>query len=68
MSNAQKREPEPNKGMNTRVFMIVVLVAAVLIGIVLLAVVAKSGRKLEPSPGTRHPTSRLVMQTGPVWS
>ena len=54
--------------MNTKVFMIVVLAAVVLIGAVLLAVVAKSGRKLEPSPGTRHPTSRLVMSTDSVWS
>ena len=53
--------------MNTKVFLIVVITAAVIVGVVLLAVVAKSGRKLEPSPGTRHPTSRLVM-TGPVWS
>lgn len=56
---------DPNRGMNTKVFLLIVLVAAVVIALVLLFIVDRKAPKMMPEPGQKaHPTSQLTSPPG----
>ena len=53
-------EHKSKNEFNIKAFLIAVIAAAVVVCVLLLITVARKGRKLEPGPGTTHPTSRLA--------
>jgi F0F1-type ATP synthase membrane subunit a len=52
---------DPNQGLNVRIFLISVFVAAVVVAVILFVAVGRKGTKVVPTPTqTTSPTSQLI--------
>ena len=64
MSPEEKHPNDPNRGMNTKVFMAAVFAALLLLIIVAYFLLRATGGKEIPKANQSHPNSRLVMPSG----